>query len=94
MIWSSFQGRVVFDDITVEHTLDHYGEDNLNIVVVYNGDTHDLDPERLNIVSMELGAILAALGFHNFPTESYIHRDEYDTWVALRNRPPWEQEPT
>ena len=94
MLDAAFAGRLVFGEIMVEPTLDHYGEDNLNIVVVYEGDSNQLDPDKLDIVSMELGSMLASLGFHNFPTESYIHKDEYGDWVALRNLPPWEQEAT
>ena len=94
MLDAAFAGRIVFGEIMVETTLDHYGEDNLNFVVVYEGDSDQLDPDKLNTVSMELGSILTSLGFHNFPTESYIHKDEYGDWVALRNLPPWEQEAT
>ena len=34
MLNQAFEGRVVFDPVQVEPTSDHYGEDNLNIVVV------------------------------------------------------------
>lgn len=91
MLNAAFKGRITFGEIMVEPALDHYGEDNLNIVVVYEGDSNQLDPDKLNIVSMEMGSILATLGFYNFPTESYIHRDEYGDWVAQRKQPPWEQ---
>ena len=89
----AFKGRIVFGKITVEPTVDHHGEDNLNFIVVYEGDTNRLDPDKLNTVSAVIGSKLADLGFHNFPTESYIHKDEYEDWVSLRSQPPWEHEP-
>ena len=58
-----FEGVVVFDPVQVESTSDYYGEDNLNIVVVYDGEYAQLDPHKLNRVSVELASILAAAGF-------------------------------
>ena len=92
MLDQAFEGRVRFDPVRVESTVDHYGEDNLNIVVVYDGDHGRLDPDKLNDVSTELFWMLAALGFQNTPTESYIDRNEYDEWLALQSQSPWEQE--
>ena len=88
----AFEGVVVFDPVQVESTSDHYGEDNLNIIVVYDGEYARLDPHKLNRVSTELASILAPLGFHNIPTESYIHKSEYADWLALKRQPPWERE--
>ena len=88
----AFAEKFTFDPITVESTIDHYGEDNLNIIVVYDGDYDQLDPEKLNRISTELASILAEFGFHNIPTESYIDKKEYPEWVALMSQAPWEQE--
>ena len=88
----AFAEEFTFDPIKVEATTDHYGEDNLNIVVVYDGDCDQPDPEKLNQVSMELGSILAGFGFHNIPTESYIDKKEYPEWIALMAQAPWERE--
>jgi hypothetical protein len=87
-----FEEKVTFDPIKVESTSDHYGDDNLNIIVVYDGDYDQLDPEKLNQVSMELASILSGFGFHNMPTESYIDKREYKEWIALMDQAPWEQE--
>ena len=92
MLNQAFEGSVVFGPVKVESTADHYGEDNLNIVVVYDGDHDRLDPDKLNKVSTELAWMLEALGFRNIPTESYIDRNEYDEWLALQSQSPWEQE--
>ena len=87
----AFAEKFTFDPITVESIIDHYGEDNLNIIVVYDGDYDQLDPEKLNRISTELASILAEFGFHNIPTESYIDKKEYPEWVALMSQAPWEQ---
>ena len=90
MLDQAFEGRVTFDPIKVEATSDHYGEDNLNIIVVYDGGCDRLDPDKLNMVSLELASVLTSWGFRNMPTESYIERDEYQDWIALTNQSPWE----
>ena len=92
MLSQQFGGKIVFDPVRVEATTDHYGEDNLDIVVVYDGESEVLDPDQLNLVSMELATILATRGFHNIPTESYIHKSEYADWLALKLQSPWERE--
>ena len=85
----AFKGEVAFGPITVEATLDHYGEDNLEIVVVYENSGQLLDPHKLNTISVELGMILMKLDFHNIPTESYIDKAEYAEWLELSRTPPW-----
>ena len=91
MLNQQFGGKVVFDPVRVEATKDHYGEDNLDIVVVYEGESDVLDPDQLNLVSMELAEILDTVGFHNIPTESYIHKREYADWLAHKQQQPWER---
>ena len=92
MLKQQFGGTVVFDPVRVEATVDHYGDDNLDIVVVYEGDSGALDPDLLNLISMKLASILATKGFHNIPTESYIHKGEYGDWLALKRQSPWDRE--
>ena len=87
----TFHGTLTFDPITVEPTVDFYGEENLEIIVVYDGDDSLLDPHALNTISTELGDILYGLGFNNFPLESYIAKDEYPEWFRMSNSErPWE----
>ena len=92
MLNQAFERRVLFGPVRVEPTADHYGEDNLSIVVVYDGDHDRLDPDRLNTISTELASVLLAMGFCNMPTESYIHKNEYDEWLALQAQAPWERD--
>ncbi len=88
----AFGGRIVFGPIKAELTVDQYGDDNLDITVVYEGDYELLDPGKLNRVSSELVNVLACLGFHNIPTESYIAKAEHSEWSELVSKLPWEQE--
>lgn len=90
LLAQTFQGKIVFNPVTVEPATDHYGDDNLEIVVVYEGDDALLDPNELNAISSKLGDVLYKLGFLNIPVESYIAKDEYPEWVRLNSLPtPW-----
>lgn len=90
----TFEGRIAFGPITAAPRVDHDGEDNIAIVVVFRGDEDLLDPHKLNIVSAELGdKLVAAHGFHNTPVESYIANDEYQEWLRLNSLgAPWLEE--
>ena len=89
----AFQGTITFDQITVEPIIDYYDEDNLKIVVVYDGDYALLDPHKISRIASELDGILYDMGFRNVPAESYIPRDEYPEWLWMSNHPrPWELE--
>ena len=83
----TFRGRIVFNSVTAEPTTDHYGDDNLDIVVVYDGDCKQLDPDQLNTISSKLGDALYELGFRNVPAESYIPKGEYPEWERLNRQP-------
>ena len=63
LLEEAFQGTITFDPITVEPILDFYGEDALEIIVVYDGDDSLLDPHKLIRISSELYDILYDLGF-------------------------------
>ena len=87
-----FKGEgFVFGPVTVKQTVDHYGEDNLDIVVVYDGEYCGLDPNKTIKASVELGDYLKRFDFHNIPTNSYIHRSEYAEWLRLSSLMPWEK---
>ena len=89
----TFQGTVSFDPITVEPIVDYYGEDNLKIVVVYDGDYALLEPNKLNRIFSELNDVLYDMGFANVPMESYIAKDEYPEWLRMStSERPWEWE--
>ena len=91
LLEEAFKGGVSFGPITVDATLDFYGEDNLEIVVVYDNSGQLLDPQKLNTISAKLGMILLKLDFHNIPKESYIDKAEYAEWLELNRMLPWQR---
>ena len=87
-----FDGKISFEPI-VAPRVDHDGEDNIGIVVVFDGSEALLDAGKLNAVSVALGEILSKSGFYNIPVESYIAKDEYPEWLRLNSLPaPWLEE--
>lgn len=89
----TFQGTLTFDPITVDPIVDFYGEDTLEIIVVYDGDYALLDPNKLNKIASELHDILYGMGFRNVALDSYISKDEYPEWLWMSNHPwPWKLE--
>ncbi len=93
LLEEAFQGTITFDPITVEPIVDYYGEDALEIIVVFDGDYALLDPHKLNRISSELDDILYGLGFHNLSLDSYIAKDEYPEWLEMsQSERPWEYE--
>ena len=89
LLANAFADTVAFGPIYVEPSVDPYGDDNIDIVVFYDGDYALMDPNTLNEIGVELWMRLKAIGFTNIPTESYIDLDEHDLWVELNNTPPW-----
>ena len=89
----AFQGAISFEPIMVEPTIDYYGEDNIKIIVVYDGDYALLDPRKIGNIASELDGILYGMGFTNVPMESYIPKDEYPEWLRMStSERPWEYE--
>ena len=87
-----FEGEeFVFGPVTAKQTVDHYGEDNLDIMVVYDGEYCGLDPRKTLQAAVELGDYLERFDFHNIPTNGYIHKSEYPEWLRLSNLMPWEK---
>lgn len=89
LLSDAFADTIAFGPIYVEPSVDPYGDDNIDIVVFYDGDYALMDPNKLNTVGTELWMRLKEIGFTNIPTESYIDMAEYDLWVELNNTPPW-----
>ena len=87
-----FEGEeFVFGPVTAKQTVDHYGEDNLDIIVVYEGEYCGLDPRKTLQAAVELGDYLERFDFHNIPTNGYIHKSEYPEWLRLSKLMPWEK---
>lgn len=89
LLADAFADTIAFGPIYVEPTVDPYGDDNIDIVVFYDGDYGLMEPRKLNRIAVELWTRLQGIGFTNIPTDSYIDIAEYDLWVELNNTPPW-----
>ena len=89
MLADAFADTIAFGPIYVEPSVDPYGDDNIDIVVFYDGDYALMDPRKLNKIGGDLLMRLREVGFTNIPTDSYIDIAEYDLWVELNNTPPW-----
>ena len=89
----AFEGEgFVFGPVTVKPVIDSYGEDSLDIVVVYDGEYNGFDQRKLSEITVELAFYLWDMGFLNGPTRSYIHKSEYAEWLRLSSLYPWERE--
>ncbi len=89
LLADAFADTISFGPFYVEPSTDCYGEDNIDIIVFYDGDYALMDPNKLNRVASDLWVMLQGLGFQNTPTDSYIDIADYDLWVELNNTPPW-----
>lgn len=85
----AFPDAIAFDPILVEPMIGWQGDENLHITVVYDGDYSILDPGKLNEISVAMLPQLEAIGFHNWPVESYVEKSEYDEWNSLSEEERW-----
>ena len=80
----------VFDPILVKEDIDHYGDEFINIRIVYEGDRKFLDSRwTLGLVGRILPKMKAE-GIHvaNFPHKSFIPRHE---WEELQTMDPYDE---
>ncbi len=80
---SKFGDRVVFDEVRVVPRLDEWDEEYLHIYVVISGDTDlfDRNVNWLNGLYWDLRPELLELGVTSFPVDSYIDKDEIESWT-------------
>lgn len=83
----TFPDTITFDPILVEPMIGWQGDENLHITIVYDGDYSILDPAKLNAISVAMLPELEAIGFHNWPIESYVEKSEW-----LEPVPDWFEE--
>ncbi len=89
----AFEGEISFGPIDVTPRIDHDGEENIAIAVVFEESAAPLDAKKLIEVSMALGEVLSENGFHKIPLESYIADTEYPEWRRQNSLPaPWLEE--
>lgn len=76
-----FGDRLIFDEIWVTPKLDEWGEEYLQVRVVYDGDGGLLEPNWLNSLYWQVQPELLQLGVTNFPSSSYIDKEEIADWT-------------
>jgi hypothetical protein len=86
---NNFRGQFVFGPIIIELSVDHYGDDNLNIVVVYDGDGGRLDPHKLNSIGADMELHLHDMGIEGASGAHYIEKSEYPEWLELTDPANW-----
>ena len=74
----TFPSEITFDPILVEPMIGWQGDENLHITVVYDGDYSILDPGKLNEISVAMLPQLEAIGFNNWPVESYVEKSDWE----------------
>ena len=85
----NFGDRFVFDPIIVEPGIDQYGNDKMDIYVVYDGDDSRLDPRTLNNIGSAMALQLEYMGVEGATWEHYIEKSEYPEWLELRDPANW-----
>ena len=81
-----FEDEFVFDPIVVRATLDQYGEDFLDISVVYDGDQENLDPRwTAHLIGM-IRDKMEEVGLTAFPSPSFIPRREWGSIYRKRRK--------
>ena len=92
----AFQGEFEFGPITAKQVVNLYGQDNVEVIIVVNGEYRRLDPKKTLKVMNEMYDYLEqgpfGFGFDNTMLPGYIHESEYEYWLEISSRPPWERE--
>ena len=90
----AFQGEFKFGPITAKQVVNLYGQDNVEVKIVVNGEYRGLDQKKKMGVSAEMYDYLEqfGFGFDNTLLDRYIHESEYERWLEMSSRPPWERE--
>lgn len=83
---------LVFDPIIVERAIDHYGDEYVDIFVIFDGDQKKLDARWINGLRMMLNPELEELGVPAIPGLSFVEKSEWaEVFHGQYPRPyePW-----
>ena len=72
-----FKDEFVFDPIVVQPAIDHYGDEYLDIFIIYEGDFKKLDPGWSSGLPMLLRPGLVDLGIASIPCHSFVPKNEW-----------------
>ena len=72
-----FASDFIFDPIVVVSEIDEYGDDYLDIIIVFDGDQANLDPSWTSGLIGRIQPHLAAAGIEAFPVPSFVVKSEW-----------------
>ena len=72
-----FAGDFIFDPIVVIPEIDEYGDDYLDIIIVFDGDQAKLDPSWTSGLIGRIQPHLVAAGIEAFPVPSFVVKSEW-----------------
>ena len=90
----AFQGEFEFGPITAKQVVNLYGQDNVEVKIVFEGEYRVPDQKKTRRISGEMYGYLEqfGFGFDNTLLPAYIHESEYEHWLEMSSRPPWARE--
>ena len=68
---------LVFDPIIAERAVDHYGDEYVDIFVIFDGDQKKLDARWINGLWMMLDPEMEELGLAMVPSISFVEKSEW-----------------
>ncbi len=68
---------LVFDPIIAERAIDHYGDEYVDIFVIFDGDENKLDAHWINGLWIQLDPHLEQLGLTRVPGLSFVEKSEW-----------------
>ena len=68
---------LVFDPIIAERAIDHYGDEYVDIFVIFDGDQEKLDARWTNGLWIQLDPHLERLGITSVPGLSFVEKSEW-----------------
>lgn len=83
---------LVFDPIIAERAVDHYGDEYVDIFVIFDGDQKKLDARWINGLWMMLDPEMEELGITSVPGISFVEKSEWaEVFHGQYPRPyePW-----
>lgn len=87
-----FKDDFVFDPILVEPAIDPFGDEYLDICVVYEGEYEKLDPGWTVGLTTRLGEELLELGVTGVPSHSFVPKSDWKEIFQSRHprvHEPW-----
>lgn len=79
LLYEQFPEGFVFDPIVIVPCVDHYGDDYLEIHIVYDGEQKNLDPYKTLGLRWPIHKQIEKIGLDTSPGLRFIPRNEWRT---------------